>query len=448
MKVHFIAIGGSIMHALAISLKKRGYIITGSDDKFFSPSKENLQKENLLFDAGWFPKKITRDLDFVILGMHAKIDNPELKEAQKKKIKIYSFPEYIALESKNKKRVVVSGSHGKTTITSMIMHVLKAKRIKFDYLVGAKIKGFNNMVHLSDNKIIIIEGDEYLSSKLDSKPKFLHYNPNILILSGVSWDHINVFSTRQSYLNAFIKLLQSNKLDCKVFYANNDHELKKIIKYSLGFSKSYGLPNFLIRDGSVFILNNKLEYKLSVFGKHNLYNLEAARSVCNELGIKNDFFFKSITSFLGAKNRLELFSVINSESFIYRDFAHSPSKVKASIEAVKDLFPKRKLISCLELHTFSSLTFKFLSHYKDVFKESNNVWLFFSPEEIKQKGLRVFSKKDILSLINHKNIKVFDNKNELKQAFKEIVWKNTNLLLMSSGHFQGLDFKEIIHSLK
>ena len=448
MKVHFIAIGGSIMHSLAISLKRKGYLVSGSDDKFFSPSKENLKEENLLFKEGWFPKKITSDLDFVILGMHAKLDNPELKEAKKKKIKIYSFPEYIALESKNKKRIVVAGSHGKTTITSMIMHVLKAKSIKFDYLVGAKIKGFNNMVHLSDNEIIIIEGDEYLSSKLDSKPKFLHYNPHILILSGISWDHINVFPTYNSYVNAFIKLLKSIKSNCKIFYANNDKELKKIMKYAPGFSKSYGLPNFSIYNGLFFLTKNDLKYELSIFGKHNLYNLQAARGACKELGVKNDFFFQSISSFSGAKKRLELFSVINAKSWIYRDFAHSPSKVKASIEALKDIFPKRKLISCLELYTFSSLTFDFLSQYQDVFKASDYVWLLFSPKEIKRKGLRVFSKNDVLRLINHKKINVFDDKNELHQVLKEQVWKNTNLLLMSSGQFQGLDFKKIIHSLR
>lgn len=448
MKVHFIAIGGSIMHSLAISLKKKGYIISGSDDKFFSPSKENLKNENLLFKAGWFPEKITSDLDFVILGMHAKIDNPELIEARKKKIKIYSFPEYISLVSKNKKRVVVSGSHGKTTITTMIMHVLNAKNIKFDYLVGAKIKGFDNMVHLSDNEIIVIEGDEYLSSKLDTRPKFLHYNPDLLILSGISWDHINVFPDSESYTNAFVSLLKSTSSKCKVFYASNDHNIKKIIKHSSGFSKSYSLPDFSICNGNVLLRKNKSRYKLSIFGKHNLYNLEAARIICNELGVENEFFFQSIGSFLGAKNRLELLSIINSKSFIYRDFAHSPSKVSASVEALKDLFPKRKLISCLELHTFSSLTLDFLSHYKNAFKRSNYVWVFFSPKEIEGKGLHVFSKKDILSLINHNNIRVFDDVDELGQAIHETLWVNTNLLLMSSGHFQGLDFKKIIHSLK
>jgi len=448
MKVHFIAIGGSVMHALAICLKKKGYLVSGSDDKLFNPSKENLKKEGLLFKEGWFPKKITYDIDFIILGMHARIDNPELIEAKKKNIKIFSFPEYIALESNHKKRIVISGSHGKTTITSMIMHVLKAKKIKFDYLVGAKIKGFENMVHLSDNKIIIIEGDEYLSSKLDSKPKFLHYKPHLLILSGISWDHINVFPTYKSYCNVFIELLKTIHSTCKVFYPNNDKKLKEIIKNSSCFSKSYSLPIFSISEGVCYVEHDNNNYKLSVFGKHNLYNIEAARAICNELEITNKFFFKSISSFLGARNRLELLGGINSESLIYRDFAHSPSKVKSSIEALKSLFPKRKLISCLELHTFSSLTFKFLIQYKNVFQKSDCVLLLFNPEDIKRKGLSIFSKKDLLQLIKHKNINVLNNANELIDNFKQINWSNSNLLLMSSGDFQGLDFKELIHSLK
>ncbi len=448
MKVHFIAIGGSIMHSLAICLKRKGYLVSGSDDKFFDPSKENLKKENLLFKEGWYPEKITNDLDFVILGMHAKINNPELKEAQKKNIKIYSFPEYIALESKQKTRIVISGSHGKTTITSMIMHVLKDKKIKFDYLVGAKIKGFNNQVNLSQNKIIVIEGDEYLSSKIDAKPKFLHYKPHLLVLSGISWDHINVFPTYKSYCNAFIQLLKKNSADCKVFYPNNDKTLEKIIKKFNGFFKTYALPDFSVCNGSFFVKYNKVKYKLSIFGNHNLYNLEAARLICNQLAVTNDFFFNSISSFLGAKNRLEFFDRINPNSAVYRDFAHSPSKVKASIDALKDLFPKRKLISCLELHTFSSLTFEFLSEYKNVFQKSDFVWLFFSPKEIQNKGLDLFFNKDLLELINHPNVKISNNLSQLVVNFQNTNWLNTNLLLMSSGNFQGLDLKKLIHSLK
>ncbi len=443
MKVHFIAIGGSIMHGLAISLKKKGYIVSGSDDKFFSPSKENLKAENLLPDEGWFPEKIENNLNFIILGMHAKIDNPELIEAQRKKIKIYSFPEYIAKESRNKKRIVIAGSHGKTTITSMIMHSLKDNNLKFDYVVGARISGFDSMVNLSKNKIIIIEGDEYLSSKLDKRPKFLHYMPDILILSGIAWDHINVFPTRKSYINVFIKLLKTINSSCKIFYSNNDVELKKIVKFSSASYESYGLPSYSISNKKFYIKSDNFKYKLSVFGKHNLYNIEAARRVCNSLGVSNDSFFRSISSFSGAKNRLELLRFFNKTSNVYRDFAHSPSKVKASVGALKELFPKRNLVACLELYTFSSLNLKFLSYYKDVFKKSDDVWIFYSPKEIKRKGLSFFSKKDILKEISHPNIKVIDNKEELINCIKQNVWLNSNLLLMSSGNFQNINFMNL-----
>ncbi len=443
MKVHFIAIGGSIMHGLAISLKKKGYIVSGSDDKFFSPSKENLKAENLLPDEGWFPEKIENNLNFIILGMHAKIDNPELIEAQRKKIKIYSFPEYIAKESRNKKRIVIAGSHGKTTITSMIMHSLKDNNLKFDYVVGARISGFDSMVNLSKNKIIIIEGDEYLSSKLDKRPKFLHYMPDILILSGIAWDHINVFPTRKSYTNVFIKLLKTINSSCKIFYSNNDVELKKIVKFSSALSESYGLPSYSISNQKFHIKSDNFKYKLSVFGKHNLYNIEAARKVCNSLGLSNDSFFSSISSFSGAKNRLELLRFFNKTSNVYRDFAHSPSKVKASVEALKDLFPKRNLVACLELYTFSSLNLKFISYYKDVFKKSDDVWIFYSPKEIKRKGLSFISKKDILKEISHPNIKVIDTKVELINCINQNVWLNSNLLLMSSGDFQNINFMNL-----
>ncbi len=448
MKVHFIAIGGSIMHALAISLKQKGYNVTGSDDKFYSPSKDNLKKENLLPEEGWFPEKITNDLDFVILGMHAKINNPELIEAREKKIKIYSFPEYIAKESRNKKRIVIAGSHGKTTITSMIMYVLKENNFQFDYVVGAKIKGFKNLVKLSDNKIIVIEGDEYLSSKLDNKSKFLHYSPDLLVISGISWDHVNVFSTYKSYLNTFIDLLVSCSKKTKLFFVNNDNNLKNIIKFFSGPHEKYFLPAYKINDGQVEIKNNNNFYRLSIFGEHNLYNLEAARKICNELGLSDNLFYKSISSFSGAKNRLELFYEINSESKIYRDFAHSPSKVKASVSALKKLFPKNYLIACLELYTFSSLTLEFLVRYKKTFEKADFVWIFYSKKELIKRGMHPFNKDDVQNKIDHKNVLVFTDKNDLKEKIRKIKWFKTNLLLMSSGNFHEINFKQIIHSLK
>ena len=448
MKVHFIAIGGSIMHSLAISLKRKGYFVTGSDDKFFNPSKDNLEKEGLLFKEGWYPKKISEDLDFIILGMHAKKNNPELIEAQRKKIIVYSFPEFISLQSINKKRIVIAGSHGKTTITSMIMHVLKDKGIKFDFVVGAKVDGFVDQVKLSDNDLIIIEGDEYLSSKIDKKPKFLHYKPHYLVLSGISWDHINVFPTFKKYCEAFIELLKSVEKKCKVIYNNEDKILNKLIKYSLGSNSSYKMPQYMIKDNKYYVREKNKEYKLSVFGNHNLLNIEAARSLCKEFQITSDFILKSLSNFKGAKNRLELLKSLNINSNIYRDFAHSPSKVNASINAVRDLFPLKLLISCFELHTFSTLNINFFKQYKHVFKNADFVWLFYSTDELKRKNINNISKENLLRLINHKRVKVFDGTDELVNQIKKTKWLNTNLLLMSSGNFQGLNFHKITHSLK
>ena len=448
MKVHFIAIGGSIMHSLAILLKRKGYFVTGSDDKFFNPSKDNLEKEGLLFKEGWYPKKISKDLDFIILGMHAQKDNPELIEAQRKKIIIYSFPEYISLQSINKKRIVIAGSHGKTTITSMIMHVFKEKGIKFDFVVGAKVDGFDDQVKLSENDLIIIEGDEYLSSKIDNKPKFLHYKPHYLVLSGISWDHINVFPTFEKYCEAFVKLLKSVKKKCKVIYNDEDKILQKLINNSSGLNFSYKMPPYMIKEGNYHIREKNEEYKLSVFGNHNLLNIEATRSVCNEFQITSDFTFKSLSNYKGAKNRLELVKSLNFNSNIYRDFAHSPSKVNASINAVKDLFPLRLLISCFELHTYSTLNINFFKQYKHVFKNADFVWLFYSADELKRKNINNISNEILLKIIDHKRVKVFDCSDKLANQIKKNKWSNTNLLLMSSGNFQGLNFHKIIHSLK
>ena len=301
MKIHFIAIGGSIMHALAIDLKNQGHIISGSDDVIYEPSKSNLLNAGILpSKEGWFVDKIKSDIDFIILGMHAKKDNPELLAAQHKKIKIFSFPEFVSLKSKKKFKVVIAGSHGKTTITSMIMHVLKQNNILFDYLVGAKINGFNNMVSLSDNKIMIIEGDEYLSSKIDMRPKFLHYKADLLIISGISWDHINIYPTFSSYCNVFEDLLKKTPKKSTVFYCENDIGLKKIVIKNFSNSQGYSLPKYGIENGKCFIENEKKRFELSIFGDHNLYNLQAASLVCEKLGLERQVFLKSITSFLGA----------------------------------------------------------------------------------------------------------------------------------------------------
>ena len=445
MKIHFIAIGGSIMHALAIDLKNQGHIITGSDDCIYDPAKSNLLHAGILpKKEGWFTSRIKSDIDFIILGMHAKKDNPELLVAKKKKIKIFSFPEFISKKSKDKFKIVVSGSHGKTTITSMIMHVLKKNNILFDYLVGAKIEGFDNMVSLSNKKIMIIEGDEYFSSKLDMTPKFLHYSADILVISGISWDHINVYPTFSSYCKVFERLLETTSKKSIVFYCANDPVLKKIVHKNFLNPYSYSLPKYQILDGQCFIINNNKKFPLSIFGKHNLYNLQVASLVCEKVGVSKEAFLKCIKSFSGADKRLSFLGRLSEKNNVYLDFAHSPSKVFASIQAVKELYPKRLLISCLELHTFSSLNLEFISEYVNSFKFSDIVWIYFSPEELKRKKIRVFSKKDLSVLINHKKVIIFNDPNEIETLILKEKWDNKNLLLMSSGNFNGLNFKNLL----
>ena len=378
MKIHFIAIGGSIMHSLAIELKNNGHLITGSDDVIYDPAKSNLFINHLLPNKnGWDKKNISNDLDLVILGMHAKNNNPELLEAKKKDIPIVSFPEFIFNYSKNKKRIVIAGSHGKTTITSMIIYVLNQKKIQVDYLVGAKIDSLDKQVNLDNNDVIIIEGDEYLSSKIDLTPKFMHYKPDTLIVSGVAWDHINVFPNLESYQNAFKNILdQVDEESGQIIYNNNDKFLSNVLNDYSEKHQPYALPKYLVEDGQFILIYNSKKIPLSIFGKHNLYNLEAAKYVCAEFGISSEDFYNIICNFQGASRRLMLIKNFDYHSSVYYDFAHSPSKVLATINALKELNPSRYLISCLELHTFSSLDRVFLPNYSNVFNSSQEVWIY------------------------------------------------------------------------
>ncbi|MBE38317.1 MAG: peptidoglycan synthetase [Flavobacteriales bacterium] len=445
MNIHFIAIGGSVMHSLAIELKNNGHTITGSDDIIYDPAKSNLKSNNLLpSNYGWYIDNIHSELDMVILGMHAKKDNPELLEAQKKNIPTLSFPEFISRYSIDKKRVVIAGSHGKTTITGMIMHVLNDNKIKFDYLVGAKIDLLDKQVNLNNNDIIIIEGDEYLSSAIDATPKFLYYNPDLLVVSGVAWDHFNVFPTLKSYQNAFKMLLnQVLKMSGKIFYCDNDDFLNSFLKKSQSIH-SYSLPEYLVEDGKFHILHNYKKYPMSVFGKHNLYNLQAANSICNELGINDENFYLSIQNFNGASKRLSLIkNVKNKKSSIYYDFAHSPSKVSATINALRELHPTRYLLACLELHTFSSLSRNFLPNYSNVFLECDEIWIYIDSNTKKSKELIKIRSSFISETINHHNIIILKNKESLEAKLKNIQLLNTNLLLMSSGNFSGINLENI-----
>ena len=445
MKLHFIAIGGSAMHNLAIALHKKGYQISGSDDEIFEPSKGRLKKYGLLPEnIGWDTSKITNDIDAVILGMHARIDNPELIKAKELGIKIFSYPEYLFEQSKNKKRVVIGGSHGKTTITSMILHVLNYYDINCDYMVGAQLEGFEVMVKLTDDAdIIVIEGDEYLTSPIDRRPKFHLYNPHIALISGIAWDHINVFPTFDNYIEQFKIFTDVIEDGGSLIYCKDDKEVEKIsrkVKNSIEII-SYSLPDFEVKNSITSIIYDGKKYPLQVFGKHNLLNINGAGFVCNKLGIENCDFFKAISNFKGASNRLELISK-DETSNIYKDFAHSPSKLKATINAVKEQFPNRKLVACMELHTFSSLNSEFLNLYRNCMDSADIPVVYFNSHTIELKKLPPLSIKKVKQAFNNSKLKVYTNSNTLTEDLLKLNMENTNLLLMSSGNFDGIEFKE------
>ena len=440
MNIHLIAIGGSAMHNLALALHHKGYEITGSDDAIFSPSKERLLKYNLLpKEMGWFPEKITKNLDAIILGMHARIDNPELIKANELGIPIYSYPEYIFEQSKNKKRVVIGGSHGKTSITAMILHVLHNLNIDCDYMVGAQLEGFDTMVKLTHQApIIILEGDEYLSSPIDRRPKFHLYHPHIAVLSGIAWDHINVFPTFEMYVDQF--RIFKNMVKDTLIYCSEDEEIDKLTKEE---SKCklvpYSTPEHKIKEGVSSVEGTEL----LIFGNHNLQNLNAAKLVCNELEISDTDFYKEISTFKGASNRLELIRKTNT-SAVYKDFAHSPSKLKAASSAMKKQFQERKLVACMELHTFSSLNEEFLKQYTGCMDEPDTAIVYFSPEAIAHKKLEPISKEQVHTAFGRENLLVFTNSIELEEYLKSLNWNNKNLLMMSSGTFDGIEFGELI----
>ena len=446
MKIHFIAIGGSAMHNLAIALKLKGFSITGSDDAINDPSRSRLKKYNLLPQKeGWFSDKITSDIDAVVLGMHAKDDNPELLKARKIGLKIYSYPEFIFNQSKDKIRIVIGGSHGKTSITSLVLHVLSTLNIEYDYMVGAQLDGFEVMVKLSDtSKYIVLEGDEYLSSALDLRPKFHLYKPHIALISGIAWDHINVFKTFENYLKQFEIFINSIEKNGTLVYNELDPELKKLVssnKSNLNYIP-YSIPKHKIIDGISFIdINNRL-YRLKIFGDHNLQNISGALNICKALGVESEDFYNAITSFNGASNRLELVYK-SSETIIFKDFAHSPSKVKATTEAVHKQFPNRKLISFFELHTYSSLNPLFLEKYRDTLKHSDECYIYYSEKNMRIKRLEPIDSELIIKSFNHNSLNVIDNYEKLNQIIYNLDLSNSVLLMMSSGKFGGLDFNEI-----
>lgn len=448
MRIHFIAIGGSAMHNLAIALHKKGFKVTGSDDVIFEPSSGRLAKYGLLpQEMCWDDDRITSDLDAVILGMHARLDNPELLKAQELGLKIYSYPEYIYEQSKDKLRVVIGGSHGKTTITSMILHVLNYYQKDFDYLVGAQLAGFETMVKITNEApVIIIEGDEYLASPIDRRPKFHLYKANIAVISGIAWDHINVFPTFGDYVAQFDKFIDTIIPGGKLIYCENDLELRNIVVNSKAKIEklAYTVPQHQVIDGVTYLLPQHTALK--VFGDHNLMNLNAARLVCAQLGIDEEKFANAIASFTGAAKRLELLSS-NHSTNVYKDFAHSPSKLKATLDAVKAQFKERKLVACIELHTFSSLNKSFLAEYKNTMNEADVKIVYIDEKTFKQKKMEPLNERDVQTSFNDENILFFNEAEQLEAYLRGLNFEDTNLLLMSSGIFGGMDLIKLASEL-
>jgi UDP-N-acetylmuramate: L-alanyl-gamma-D-glutamyl-meso-diaminopimelate ligase len=450
MKVHFIAVGGSAMHNLAIALHKAGYKVTGSDDEIFEPSRSRLALYGLLpLKSGWDESNIHEGLDAVILGMHARADNPELIKAQQLGLKIFSYPEFLYDHAKDKRRIVIGGSHGKTTITAMILHVLKACEIDCDYMVGAQLEGFEVMVKLSDDApYIILEGDEYLTSPVDRRPKFHLYMPDIALISGIAWDHINVFPTFENYVEQFRIFTDKISDGGVLIYCEEDKTVKNIcLSAKENIQKiPYSLPVYKIADGKTFVFSGDNVFQLKVFGKHNLLNLNGARLVCNQLGVSDEEFYEAISHFRGASKRLEMVDY-NEKVSIFKDFAHSPSKLKATIDAVKEQFPERILVACLELHTFSSLTAEFLKEYKGAMNEADIAAVYFNPHTIEHKKIPPISEDQIRQSFGRDDVKVFTDSRKMTDDLLQMNWADKNLLMMSSGNFDGMDLSALAHKI-
>ncbi len=451
MKTHFIAIGGSAMHNLAIALSRKGCQVTGSDDEIFDPARSRLLRHDLLPEkTGWFPARIQKTLDAVIVGMHAKADNPELLKAQSMGLPIFSYPEFLYEHAKYKTRIVVGGSHGKTTITSMILHVLQKHKIATDYMVGAQLEGFDVMVRLSDESpFMIMEGDEYPSAPTDLRPKFHIYKPHIAVISGIAWDHINVYKTYDHYLDQFRTFIHCIEDNGKLIYCALDQELNNLCTQEASGKiclLPYGLPEYTIQDGRTSIIDGKRSIPLLLFGKHNLLNMNAARIVTQQLGVTDQMFYEAIQSFKGASKRMELLYDRRGITVI-RDFAHAPSKLKATIEAVREQYPRRRIIACMELHTYSSLSKSFLSEYRGSMDPADEALVFYSPHALQLKKLPDLKPEDVCRGFNKDGLKVFTNKDDLQQALYQIPPDDNCFLFMSSAFFGGLDLDEFIRRI-
>ena len=451
MNVHFIAIGGAAMHNLALALHNKGYKVTGSDDTIFEPSKSRLDAKGLLPEAfGWYAEKITSDLNAIVLGMHAKADNPELLRAQELGLKIYSYPEFLYEQAKNKTRVVIGGSHGKTTITSMILHVMHFHDREVDYMVGAQLEGFDVMVKLTDdNDFIVLEGDEYLSSPIDMRPKFHLYKPNIALLSGIAWDHINVFPTYENYVEQFSVFVDSIVTGGSINYNEEDTEVKRVVEASENQIRKlpYTTPEYTVEDGETLLETPEGPMPIEVFGAHNLNNLAGAKWICQHMGIDEEDFYEAIATFKGASKRLEKIAESNI-SVAYKDFAHSPSKVEATTKAVKEQYNNRTLVACLELHTYSSLNAEFLKEYKGALDAADVAVVFYSPHAVEIKKLEEVTQAQIANAFERDDLIIYTNPEDFKNFLFSQDFENKSLLLMSSGNYGGLDFDAVKNLIK
>lgn len=444
MNIHLIAIGGAIMHQIALTEARKGHRVTGSDDVIQEPSRSRLLDAGILPEKiGFFAENITSDIDLVILGMHAKFDNPELTKAMELGLKVLSFPEFIYENSQSKTRVVIAGSHGKTSITSMVMHCLRANLIEFDYLVGSSVAGFDYSVKLSEAPIIVIEGDEYLASPLNKEPKFIYYHAHIATISGIEWDHINVFKTEEIYNEQFKKLVRTMESNSKLFYFNDEKvaSIVQNIREDITLTP-YSAIEYVTENEQFLANTDEGKILLSVFGKHNMENIQAAKHICNELGMVDKDFWASISSFEGAGRRLELM-VEDEHRTVYKDFAHSPSKLKATIDAVKEKYASRHVVACFELHTFSTLTTDFLPQYRDTMHAADTAIIYIDKEVLEKKGNNVFTHDEIITNFNRKDILFFTDIDILNEKLNQLVAINPVYLMMSSGTFSGIDFKNI-----
>ena len=456
MNVHFIAIGGSAMHNLAIALHLKGYHVTGSDDEIFDPAKSRLQRYGLLpASYGWHPERITPDLDAIVLGMHARKDNPELLRAQELGIKIYSYPEYLYEQSKDKTRVVIGGSHGKTTTTAMILHVLQHCGVEADYMVGAQLEGFEVMVRLSETaKVMVLEGDEYLTSPIDLRPKFHLYRPHVAIITGIEWDHINVFPTFEIYKDQFAQFINLIEPGGRLIYCNNDPEVRDVALKNQRediTKQPYDVPDHKVVNGVTCLLpESSVPVPLKIFGRHNLLNLTAARYACNALGISDEQFDEAIQSFGGASKRLELVKA-TADCAVYKDFAHAPSKLRATISAMREQYPNRRLVACMELHTFSSLTAEFLKQYAGTMDNADVPFVYYSQHALQLKKLPNLDPEQVKASFANDKVRVFTDSKQMVdaviQTFKQSGNQAMNLLMMSSGNFDGIDFKQLADEL-